>query len=70
MPPPIKDNIELICMIVTIFMAVGAVAYKSHDIEALKTGQKEIRAEFKQDHDTLISIATDVKWMRQEMDRK
>ena len=70
MPAQIKDNIELICMLLTIMTAVSVVAYKSHDIDDLKASQIEIRQQIKQDHDTLTKMATDVSWIRKQMDNR
>ena len=75
MPKPIKENIELICMALTIFMAVGAVAYKARDIDNLQESHdrqteahEALTKEVHRDHDTLIEMANDIKWMRERMD--
>jgi hypothetical protein len=67
MPRRIKENIEIICMIVAVSTAVGAMAYKNSQVEGIKSRLENVEKQQDADHDLLREVATDIRWIKDHL---
>ena len=69
MPKQLKDNAQLIVACIAIIIAFAALVTKANTVDALAAEQRTMKHQIQADHDTLTEIQTDVKWIRERLNR-